>query len=131
MNTIIKDMRDIYRLRGYDFMGYTYRNINDLSFHHIVKECDGGKREISNGAALCRESSHPYLHLIEIREYGIYNAINSILQEIADQNSHPTRDQLIRIRRLLLEYEAYHIDDRNSKGKRLVKKQFIEGRIDL
>ena len=33
---------DIKKL-GYDFMGYTFRNINELSFHHLIvphRECE-------------------------------------------------------------------------------------------
>lgn len=131
MKSIIIDMRNIYRLRGYDFLGYTYRNVSELSFHHITKKCDGGEMSIDNGALLNKETSHPYLHLIEFKEFDIYVAINEIIREITQQRKHPTTEQLKRIRALLLEFEALHIDDVNNKGNKIIKKQYIDRRIDL
>ena len=48
MREITKLMINEYNLKrlGYDFMGYTFKNINELSFHHLViprRLCNGMK----------------------------------------------------------------------------------------
>lgn len=131
MSQIIKDMRAIYRIKHYDFMGYTFRTVNDLSYHHIIKRCDGGPKTIENGALLVSDTSHPYLHIIEDREYDMYAFINDILRKINDQQSPPTKEQLIMIRNILLEFEAEHSKDVTSSGKLLIRRKYIDRRIDL
>lgn len=131
MTQLIKEMREIYRIRHYDFMGYKFKNVDDLSYHHLVKKCDGGLRTLDNGALLVRDTAHPYLHLIESIDYDRYLYLNSILTMINNQKSHPTIEQLKVIRQLLLEFEALHINDTTKKGKKILKKEFITGRIKL
>ena len=48
MKTITREMIKTYRIKkcGYDFMGYTYKNINDLSFHHLIIPKDAVKRQV-------------------------------------------------------------------------------------
>ena len=43
--TKTKEMIKLYDIKklGYDFMGYTFRNINELSFHHLIvphRDCE-------------------------------------------------------------------------------------------
>lgn len=131
MSQLIKEMRSIYRIRHYDFMGYTFRTINDLSFHHIEKKSDGGLKTIDNGALLTKDLAHPYLHLIEDREFDMYVYINNILKEINSQHSQPTYAQLKAVREVLLEFERRHYHDRNSHGDYLIKQKYIDRRIKL
>lgn len=131
MSQIIQDLRSIYRIRHYDFMGYTIRTINDLSYHHINKLCDGGKKTLSNGALLARDTAHPYLHIIESRDLETYLYINKILKIINTQQAPPTIAQLREIRDILLQFEEKHKRDTNAKGKLLIKEQFIRERIEL
>ncbi len=131
MSQIICDMRSIYRLRHYDFMGYTFRNINDLSYHHIIKKSDGRLKTLENGALLVKDTAHPYLHIIEEKEYEMYVFINNILKAINTQQCHPTLEQLKEIRRVLLEFESIHIHDLNSAGQPIIKKKYLDRRIDL
>jgi hypothetical protein len=112
-------------------MGYTYRTINDLSYHHIIKKCDGGPKTIENGALLVKDTSHPYLHIIEEREYDMYVYINAILKEINNQQRPPTKEQLIAMRDVLLEFERIHEYDRNSDGGQLIKQRYLTRRIKL
>lgn len=126
-----KDMRSIYQLKGFDFMGYTYRTIDDLSYHHIIKACDGGERTLENGALLNKDTSHPYLHVIECRDLDTYIAINNVLKDINNQYSRPTKEQLIVIRYYLQLFERKYRRAENSKGLKLIRPQYIEGRIDL
>jgi hypothetical protein len=131
MNQLVKDMRGIYRIRHYDFMGYTFRTLNDLSYHHILKECDGGLKTLDNGALLVKDTAHPYLHLIEERDYDMYVYINKILKSINSQHDSPTKAQLEAIREVLLEFEEEHKNDINSKGRKLIKQEYLDRRIDL
>ena len=131
MSCIVSEMRDLYRLRGYDFMGYTYNSIKDLSFHHIQKACEGGQKTIDNGSLLNKNTSHPYLHIIECKELSMYLMINSILLDINRQQAPPTKMQLIMIRDILLEFEDKYRNATNSAGKRLIKKPYIERRVEL
>lgn len=131
VSQIIKDMRAVYRIKHYDFMGYTFRTVNDLSYHHIIKKSDGGPKTFDNGALLVKDTSHPYLHIIEDREYKLYTYINYILKEINNQQRPPTKEQLIAIREILLEFERKHERDTNSDGKLLIKQKYIDRRIDL
>lgn len=49
-----------------------------LTYHHIVKKCDGGKATVSNGAPLCREA-HDLLHYYEMKNRERYEALNDAL----------------------------------------------------
>ena len=131
MSTIVSEMRDLYRLRGYDFMGYTFNSVRDLSFHHITKACDGGQKDLSNGSLLNKNTSHPYLHIIECKELKMYLMINEILRQINLQQAPPTKNQLILIRDILLEFEDKYKNATNSAGKRLIRKPYTERRIEL
>lgn len=47
MREITKEMIKLYNIKklGYDFMGYTFRNVNELSFHHLIVPHRDCKRE--------------------------------------------------------------------------------------
>lgn len=47
MREITKEMIKLYGIKklDYDFMGYTFRNINELSFHHLIVPHRDCKRE--------------------------------------------------------------------------------------
>ena len=52
MKELTKDMIQIYNLDalGYDFMGYTFKNPKELSFHHlIIPRKDSQKEGIGDG----------------------------------------------------------------------------------
>ena len=74
MKTVKEEMIRDYKLKklGYDFMGYTFNNVNELSFHHlIVPKKDSERMGIGdgyvkwNGAILKQSTSHDYLNLIQ------------------------------------------------------------------
>ena len=131
MRPLINDMSSIYLDNKYDFMGYTFNSIRDLSYHHIIKRSEGGQKTFDNGALLVGDTSHPYLHVIESKDYEMYAYINFILKEINNQQRPPTRDQLISIRKILLEFEDKYKDEYTSKGKILIKSSYLDRRIAL
>ena len=116
-------MIKIYNLDKLCFMGYTLDKT--ASFHHIVKREKGGKEEISNGAVL-NKTAHEYLHIIEYKDIETYIAINKILKIINEQRDKPTIEQLQIISKLLSMFEEEHKHDKTSKGKRLIKYQYLE-----
>lgn len=78
---IIKAMVTIYRPDGYDWMNYLITTRNILTFHHIIKECDGGLLTIENGA-LVTKKAHRILNMVEYRDIVLYQAWNDLFKEI-------------------------------------------------
>lgn len=122
---IRKEMLKIYKpLSGLDWMNYKLVK-KDVTFHHIIKRVNGGKRVIENGALLI-PVAHQYLHLIEFKDIETYNAINKIFKFINQQQSEPTTEQREIIEYLLREFEKAHKNDKGSKGKSLIKYKYLE-----
>ena len=116
-------MIKIYNLDKLCFMGYTLDK--NASFHHIIKREHGGKETIENGAVL-NKNAHEYLHIIEYKDIDTYITINKILKIINDQKSKPTKEQLQIISKLLSMFEEDHKHDKSSKGKRIIKHQYLD-----
>lgn len=73
----------------YDFMGYPFKNISELSSHHlIIPKRDCARLGLGRGyfewnlAPLVRSSAHDYLHFIEKKDRERFEDITS---EIIDQ----------------------------------------------
>lgn len=68
----------------YDFMGYEFRRMNELSFHHLIIPrpispllgMDRGYYEW-NGVILVQKTSHEFLHIIERFDLDRFYAITS------------------------------------------------------
>lgn len=125
MKPITKLMIHEYNLKNTCFMGYKLDK--NASFHHIIKREHKGKEEISNGAVLNRDA-HQYLHIIEYKDIDMYITINNILKIINNQHDKPTVEQLQIISKLLSTFEEEHKYDKTSKGKRLIRKEYL-GRL--
>lgn len=122
---------------GYDFMAYTFKRKEDLSFHHLIvphRECKqmglGEGYLFWNGAILNQRTSHDYLHVIEHTDPDMFYAITS---EMMDENvlKHLEIANLKRIRDILLQFEREHCSDTNKKGEYIIKKPFVNDRIDF
>lgn len=126
MDSVTKQMIEEYKIKKLkiDFMGYTYKYLSELTFHHlIIPNRAGGKREKWNGAILT-QNAHEYLHLLERINYETFCFISS---EMIDENIKGRLDieNLKQIRELLLYFEREHINDRGKKGKLLIKPQYL------
>ena len=139
-------MRDITRVmvknfqlkkKGYDFMGYTFTNPEQLSFHHLIiprRDCKekglGDGYVYWNGAILRQDTSHDYLHIIERTDRDVFLAITA---QMVEENLKGKVDieNLKRIRELLLYFEKHYENETFSNGKILIKKKFITDRIEL
>lgn len=125
MKQITKEMLRIYKpVSNLDWMNYKLVK-KQLTFHHIVKRVEGGKQEISNGA-LIMPIPHQYLHIIEYKDWKTYKHINDLFRIINDQQFEPTQEQREIIEYLLSEFEEKHKDDKTSKGKKLIKLEYLE-----
>ena len=132
---MIKDFK-IMKL-GYDFMGYKVNRTKDLSFHHLIiphresKSYGLGEGYLYwNGAILRQNTSHDYLHIIEKIDPDIFYELTS---EMIDENikGRIDIDNLKRIHDLLLYFEREHDHDTSKKGKLLIKREFVTGRVNL
>ena len=136
MREITKQMIKIYKINQFDFMGYDIKRKESLSFHHLIiphRESQrygiGNGYVMWNGAILVQETSHEYLHIIESRDYEIFCRITS---EMIDQNlmGKLDIDNLKKIKGLLLYFEHEYKGITNSKGKCLIKRDYLENRFN-
>ena len=132
---MVKDFK-IMKL-GYDFMGYKVNRTKDLSFHHLIiphresKTYGIGEGYLYwNGAILRQDTSHAYAHVIEKIDPDIFCELTS---EMIDENikGRLDIDNLKRIHDLLLYFEREHDHDTSKKGKLLIKREFVTGRVNL
>ena len=139
MREITKIMIKKYALMKlkFDFMGYVFQRPEQLSFHHLIvphrlcKSKGLGEGYLEwNGAILRQNTAHDYLHVIEKYDPDMFNAITS---EMIDENIKGKLDidNLKKIRDLLEYFEREHCGERTSKGKPLIKEEYIRRRIKL
>lgn len=128
MKQITREMLRIYKpVSNLDWLNYKLVKKN-LTFHHIVKKCEGGREIITNGALLM-PIPHQYLHIIEFKDYKTYKHINDVFRIINDQLHEPTREQRETLEYILQEFEYKHREDRTSRGKRLIKIEYLDRRL--
>lgn len=121
-------MIDEYNLKklGYDFMGFRFRRVNELSFHHLIiphRDCDNVEAEGYvqwNGAILVQDTSHEYLHLIEKYDRGRFEYITERMR-IMNINGGLDPYNLERIEHALRVFEIQYRNLKNKKGKKLIK----------
>ena len=139
MKEITKIMVNDFKIMklGYDFLGYKVNRKQDLSYHHLIiprrhcKEAGLGEGYLYwNGAILRQNTSHDYLHIIEKIDPDIFYDLTS---EMIDENikGRLDIDNLKRIHDLLLYFEREHDHDTSKKGKLLIKREFVTGRVNL
>lgn len=139
MKEITKIMVNDFKIMklGMDFMGYHVNRKQDLSYHHLIiprrhcKEAGLGEGYLYwNGAILRQNTSHDYLHIIEKIDTDIFYELTS---EMIDENikGRLDIDNLKRIHDLLLYFEREHDHDTSKKGKLLIKREFVTGRVNL
>lgn len=125
---ITKFMVNEFKIRelGYDFMGYHLNNDDMHTFHHlIIPNREKGPYDRWNGAILCGNTAHPYLHKIEEVDYDIFAALTS---EMIDMNFKGFLDpeNIRKIDDILTCFEREHCSDRAKGGKMLIKEIYTE-----
>lgn len=126
MKNVTKLMIEEFKIKelGHDFMGFHLNKGDIYTFHHlIVPNRNGGPYARWNGAILCGETSHPYLHVIENKDYDMFCYITS---EMIDMNIKGYLDtqNLRNIDEVLRQFEREHSGDRTKKGKILIKEEY-------
>lgn len=137
MREITKLMINEFKLKelGYDMMGYSFRTVKELSFHHLripkrmCQNIEGKGYTRNNGAILKQSSSHEYLHTIELYDRDMFLAITKLL---CDENDlgRIDKDILVKIRDILLAFEVEYEGKKNGNGKLIIKKEYTN-RIEL
>ena len=127
MREVTKLMINEFKIKqlGYDFMGYSLQRGDIYTFHHlIIPNRHGGPYARWNGAVLCGRTSHPYLHLIEAKDYDMFCYLTS---EMIDENvkGYLDSNNLKSIDDLLTCFEREHCSDRSKKGKLLIKEEYV------
>jgi len=110
-------------------MGYTFKRLGDLSYHHlIVPKRLGGKETIDNGACLVQKTSHDYLHLIERYDPEIFKAITN---RLIDENTLRKIEyyNLKQIHDILSYFEKNYCGCRTKKGQPIIKQEYVNQRI--
>lgn len=139
MKQVTHEMIEVFRINKlkYDFMGYTFKRTNELSFHHLIvpkRECKaqglGEGYLFWNGAILKQDTSHDYLHIIERIDRKRFEQITEILI-YENQMRKLDKQSLIRIRELLLDFEEKYKYEETKCSRRLIKSQYINERINL
>lgn len=113
------------------WLGYKITKTNNkvnITLHHLDKKENGGEL-VKDNIALLTDTAHNYLHLIEYKDRPIYEALNEILKIVNKQGYSPTYEQYRIINCLLEMFEEKHINDKNSKGKTLIKHKYLEREI--
>ncbi len=128
MRQVTLDLIEAFQPTSLDWMGYEFRNIRELNFHHIQKKEHGGKYSFDNGALLCGDTAHQYIHVIEYKDLDMYLYINALLKGVNTQGYRPTKNQLLAIKSVLEQFEREHSGDRTNKGKPLIKPKYVERR---
>ena len=139
MRAITQKMMKDFKIMelGYDMMGYTVEKETQLSFHHLIIPRRNSKIMgigdgylYWNGSILRQNTAHNYLHIIERLEPELFYLISS---EILDEKikGKIDRENLVRIREILLYFENKHKEDTCSTGALLLKRKFYTSRIDL
>lgn len=122
---IKQEMLKIYKpVSHLDWMNYKLVK-DEVSYHHIIKSCNGGKKSVENGALLM-PIAHQYLHLIENMEIETYARLNEMFRQINAQRSEPTPEQRAMIEYILQVFESVHRWDKGNKGKILIQKKYLK-----
>lgn len=131
MKNITSEMLKIYKpLSNLDWLNYKIGRKSDMTFHHIIKKEYGGTETIENGALLL-PIPHHYLHVIEFRDIETYIAINKIFELVNRQRYEPTSEQREIIEYLLQKFEEEHKNDTSSKGKKLIKYEYLQRGMEV
>jgi hypothetical protein len=124
MKKITREMLHIYKpYSGLDWLNYRIVR-KDMTAHHIIKRCDGGRMEMCN-VALLMPISHEYLHLIECVDKMTYELLNRFFLSFISQLSEPSKDQREIIEYVLRDFESAYKTSLNSKGRPLIKEEYL------
>lgn len=128
-NLLINDFK--IKELGYDFLGFSIRKNDVLSFHHLILSKEYCKKAklgngywYWNGVILCQETSHSYLHLIQKYDDKLFKYLTSEMIDMKNKGYLDTYN-LKNIQDILDYFEYLHIQDKTEKGHCLIKKEYL------
>ena len=122
---ITRAMITAFNITDTDFMGYSVDK-STANFHHlIVPRRNGGAKAFSNGAILNKDTSHPYIHIIESKDYDMFYKIT---KEMMKENKlgYIDIECLRAIDDILNTFEREHSGETNFLGEELIKEEYIK-----
>ena len=122
---ITRVMINEFNITDMDFMGY-YLDRDSANYHHLlIPRRNGGVKSINNGAILNKDTSHPYLHIIEYKDYDIFYRIT---REMIEENKSRkiNLDNIARINDLLNVFERDYSGETNFNGELLIKEEYTK-----
>lgn len=93
MKRELREMIEIYKPEGKDWMGFKLSKSNPYTYHHIKEKKNGGKVDINNGAILTKRA-HRLLNFLEIHHPDIYNLYQQLFVRINERMA-PLDESLI------------------------------------
>ena len=114
-----------FNITDMDFMGYALSR-DRANYHHlIIPRRNGGAKTVNNGAILNKDTSHPYLHVIEYIDYDIFYRIT---REMIDENKSRRikPENIAKIDDLLRVFEREHSSESNCNGEQLIKEEYTK-----
>lgn len=115
---------------GHDFMGFSVKRPEDISFHHLVvakRNCAemglGNGEYVWNGSLLVRNTAHDYVHIIERIDPDVFYGITSEMIDI-NIKGYLDPENLRNIDDMLCYFEHEHYGERTKKGKVLIKEEY-------
>lgn len=122
---ITRIMFSTFNITDMDFMGYSVDKMSANYHHLIIPRRNGGAKTINNGAILNKETSHPYLHIIEGRDYDMFYKITKEMI-IENKLGRIDLDSIKKINDILLLFEREHGNDTNFYGEALIKEEYTK-----
>ena len=98
-----------------------------LTGHHIVPVRDNGKT-VWNNIALLSRKQHDLFNFIENKDFIIAKKLNELFYELNLSMSPPNNEYYKEIECLLSIFKEKYKDDITSKGKILIKDEYIKWR---
>ena len=80
MKAVVERLIERHGTYGVDWMGFELRRSNPLTYHHIKKDCDKGKKTMENGALLSRKG-HRFLNCLELTSPDLYETNTEIFSD--------------------------------------------------
>ena len=124
MKPVTKEMIRLWDMKDVDWMGYKKGENDIFTFHHlIVPNRKGGPYAMWNGAILCGNTAHPYLHVVENYDYDRFLYLTS---KLIDMNALGRLDlETIKQIDACLKYFEHEYQGKNTKRKkRIIKPEY-------
>lgn len=97
-----------------DWMGFALSKKNPLTYHHIRKNCDKGKKTLENGALLSKKG-HRFLNFLENNCPELYQEWNLLFEEINRSNLPIDEKEEQKIK--TLREKGLHLENKFIYGK--------------